>query len=329
MRKLNGRYRLDRRIAIGGASEVWRGHDEMLDRTVAVKVMRPGTGYDTLPEATTDAAAEVQAEARAAAALTHPNIAGVYDFGVYRNEGATLRYIVMELAEGETLAGHLRSGPLDWRIAVRVCAEVSAALSAAHLRGFVHRDIKPANVILTPYGAKVLDFGIAIMAGRPDTVEAGTIVGTPAFMAPERYDGGPAEPATDMYALGVLLHLCLAGRLPWPVTTEPGIAPPKPEGPPEALPSIDGLPDEVVEVRSNCLDNDPARRPSSFVAALLLAEAAETSVHLPSVATAPAVTPDGTGAMVGTGMPSTWTTDAADARTEQMSSAPVGRHRAD
>ena len=319
---LDERYRLDRRIAIGGASEVWRGHDEMLDRPVAVKVMRPGAGDG--PVAEDDDAAEVRAEARAAAALIHPNIAGVYDFGADRAEGTTVRYIVQELAEGDTLAGHLRAGPLDWRIGVRVCAEVSAALAAAHLRGLVHRDIKPANVILTPYGAKVLDFGIASMAGRRDSIEDGTIVGTPAFMAPERYDGAPSEPPTDMYALGVLLHLCLAGRLPWPVVTEPGIAPPKPGGPPETLPPIDGLPDDVVDVRTACLDPDPARRPSSFVAALLLSEAVGTSVHLPSVATSPIVNATG-----GPAMASTWTTDAADAHTEQMSAQHVGRHRAD
>jgi serine/threonine-protein kinase len=324
MRKLDGRYRLDRRIAIGGASEVWRGHDEMLQRPVAVKVIRPGAGCDPVPAPTADVAAEVRTEARAAAALTHPNIAGVYDFGVYRSGDATLRYIVMELAEGDTLAGHLRAGPIDWRIGVRVCAEVSAALAAAHLRGLVHRDVKPANVVLTPYGAKVLDFGIAVMTGSHDAIQDGTIVGTPAFMAPERYDGLPAEPATDMYALGVLLHLCLAGRLPWPVTTEPGQAPPRPAGPPEPLPPIEGLPAEVDEVRSSCLDPDPARRPSSFVAALLLAAAVDASVHLPPVATSPATGGE-------PGMVSARTTDAAAAHTEAAAvpdAGRAGRHRA-
>jgi eukaryotic-like serine/threonine-protein kinase len=328
MRRLNERYRLEHRIAVGGASEVWRGHDEMLGRPVAVKVVSPGRSCDDSPDEL------VRAEARSVAALAHPNIAGVYDFGACPSPGGLgLRYIVMELAEGETLASHLRAGALDWRIAVRVCAEVSAALAAAHLRGLVHRDIKPANVMLTPYGAKVLDFGISTMAGDRDALPDGTVVGTPAFMPPERFRGLPAAPATDMYALGVLLYLCLAGRLPWAVTTLPDsgrVA--APAGPPPPLPDIPGLPPEVAEVCAGCLDPEPERRPSSFVAALLLAEAVDARVHLPpvsaGVATATPAAPT---------LPS-WTRAAAEAETdvaaevvEEEPAAPrhaVGRHRA-
>jgi eukaryotic-like serine/threonine-protein kinase len=309
MRRLNERYRLEHRIAVGGASEVWRGHDEVLGRPVAVKVVPPGRQYT---ESSPDEL--VRAEARSAAALTHPNIAGVYDFGACpAPSGLELRYIVMELAEGETLASHLRGGPLDWQIAVRVCAEVSAALAAAHLRGLVHRDIKPANVMLTPYGAKVLDFGISIMAGNHDSLPDGTVVGTPAFMPPERFRGLPAAPATDMYALGVLLYLCLAGRLPWPVSPEPGgfVAP---AAPPPPLPEIPGLPVEVAEVCASCLDPEPERRPSSFVAALLLAEAVDARVHLPPVA--PEGGPSTSSSLSSEPTMPSWTRAAAEAQTD-------------
>ncbi len=324
MRMLNGRYRLDHRIAVGGASEVWRGQDEMLDRAVAVKVMTlgpdRGPAADPAAPEPTDHLSEVRAEARAAAALTHPNIAGVYDFGACpAAAGMAIRYIVMELAEGETLARHLRAGPLDWQIAVRVCAEVCAALAAAHMHGVVHRDIKPANVILTPYGAKVLDFGISVMSGNDDLLPDGNVVGTPAFMAPERFGGVPAAPATDMYAVGVLLYLCLAGKLPWPVSVDP----PRqvvPAEPPPPLPEIPGLPVEVAELCAACLDADPQLRPTSFLAALLLAEAVDATIHLPPVAT-PA--PDEPAPV------SPWTRAAAEAATDHAPVPPAGEAATD
>ncbi|MDG4826473.1 serine/threonine-protein kinase [Asanoa sp. WMMD1127] len=318
--RLDGRYRLERRIAVGGASEVWRGHDETLGRPVAVKVI---VCADDESEVSTDEL--VLAEARSVAALAHPNIAEVFDIGVWRTpEGTALRYIVMEFAEGATLAQHLRAGPLDWRIAVRVCAEVSAALAAAHLAGLVHRDVKPGNVILTPYGAKVLDFGISIMVGSHDRLSDGTIVGTPAFMPPERFRGLPAAPATDMYALGVLLYLCLAGRLPFPPQLLPGrrIAPPVVG--PARLPAIPDLPVEVAEVCLSCLDPDPDQRPSSFAAALLLAEAVDARVQLPPLAPPPPV--DDSAQRL-----SPWTQEAAEANTEVADESEhdvVGRHRA-
>ena len=188
----------------------------------------------------------------------------------------------MELAEGETLAAHLRAGPLDWRIAVRVCAEVSAALAAAHAHGIVHRDVKPANVMLTPSGVKVLDFGIATPAGAPDPSPDGMVVGTPAYLAPEQLDRQPATPAADMYALGVLLYYCLTGRLPYAArTTAPNCSGAAEASAPEPLPEIEGLPPEVADLCRRCLADDPAQRPSSLVAALLLAEAVDARVYVP------------------------------------------------
>ncbi|WBB68934.1 serine/threonine-protein kinase [Micromonospora sp. WMMD812] len=276
MRTLDGRYRLEQRIGIGGMSEVWRAHDVVLDRPVAVKLISAGQdGLDSSVE-------RIRTEARAAARLVHPNVASVHDFGTCATlPDRRMPYIVMELAEGETLAAHLRAGPLDWRIAVRVCAEVSAALAAAHAHGIVHRDVKPANVILTPAGVKVLDFGIALRAGAPDPAPDGMVVGTPAYLAPEQLDRAPATPAADMYALGVLLYYCLTGRLPYPAETATQLFGARRRQRPEPLPGIDGLPPEVVELCRRCLADEPADRPSSLVAALLLAEAVDARVYVP------------------------------------------------
>ncbi|WSA89994.1 serine/threonine protein kinase [Micromonospora sp. NBC_01796] len=279
MPALDGRYRLDQRIGAGGMSEVWHAHDEVLDRPVAVKLITlpyadPAAGLVVVDQART--------EARAAARLAHPNIASVHDFGlVPLPDGQQAPYIVMELVEGETLAVHLRSGALDWQIAVRVCAEAAAALAAAHQGGIVHRDVKPANIVLTPAGVKVLDFGIAALVGERDSAAGGEVVGTPAFVAPERLDGVAASPATDVYAVGVLLYLSLAGRLPWPVHTEPDRPLSHVSRPPDPLPPVAGLPADVAELCLRCLSADPADRPTSVAMALLLAEAVQTQVYVP------------------------------------------------
>ncbi|WP_329101230.1 serine/threonine protein kinase [Micromonospora sp. NBC_01699] len=276
---LDGRYRLDQRIGAGGMSEVWHAHDEVLARPVAVKLINlpyadPAAGRAIVDQART--------EARAAARLAHPNIASVHDFGlVPLPDGQLAPYIVMELVEGETLAVHLRSGALDWRIAVRICAEAGAALAAAHLGGIVHRDVKPANIVLTPAGVKVLDFGIAALIGERDPVTRGEVVGTPAFVAPERLDGVVASPATDVYAVGVVLYLSLAGRLPWPVPAEPDRPWSHVYRPPDPLPPIAGLTADVADLCLRCLSGDPADRPTSVAMALLLAEAAQTQVYVP------------------------------------------------
>ncbi|MBY8874688.1 serine/threonine protein kinase [Micromonospora sp. PLK6-60] len=282
MRTLAGRYELEQRIGIGGMSEVWRAHDVVLDRPVAVKLMAPD-GRDERASVE-----RIRAEARSAARLVHPNVASVHDFGTATTvPGRESPYIVMELAEGETLASHLRAGPLDWRIGVRVCAEISAALAAAHAHGIVHRDVKPANVILTPAGVKVLDFGIATPAGAPDRTPDGMVVGTPAYLAPEQFDRRPATPAADIYALGVLLYYCLTGRLPYPADSTTQLLGLRRRQAPEPLPEVPGLPAEVAELCQRCLDDDPANRPTSLVAALVLAEAVDARVYVPMMAAVP------------------------------------------
>jgi serine/threonine protein kinase len=277
MRTLGGRYRLVNRIGLGGMSEVWRGHDCVLDRPVAVKIMHPAV-EGTLGET---GVALVRAEARSAARLAHPNVAGVHDFGTSPGAERDVPYIVMELVEGQTLSEHLAGGPMDWRIGVRICAEVAAALAAAHAEDVVHRDIKPANIMLTPSGAKVLDFGIAAVVGTPEVDPDGPVMGTPAYIAPERFDGHPATPAADMFALGTLLYHCLAGRLPWSARTHTEMVVAQRFADPEPLPHLEFLPSEVLDLCSRCLARDPAERPTALVAALLLAEAVDARVYVP------------------------------------------------
>lgn len=260
-------------------SEVWRGHDQVLDRPVAVKIMAPAV-EGTLGQVGVDL---VRTEARSAARLAHPNVANVHDFGTSPSagEGRDVPYIIMELVEGQTLGAHIAAGPLDWRIGVRICAEVAAALAAAHAEKVVHRDIKPGNVMLTPAGAKVLDFGIAAAIGTAEPDPDEPVMGTPAYVAPERFQGCPATPATDMYALGVLLYQCIAGHLPWRADTPTELVHAQRYLDPDPLPELDGMPPEVVDLCSRCLSRDPAERPTALVAALLLAEAVDARVYVP------------------------------------------------
>src|SRR4051794_21177320 len=150
---LGGRYRLLNELGTGGMAVVWRARDEVLGRSVAVKLLAGRYADDP------HSRARIRDEARAAATLSHPNIAQVYDFGEQDDQGACLSYVVMELVNGPTLAQRMASGPLPPRTVFRICGEVAAALAAAHADGLVHRDIKPANVMVTPGGAKVVDFG--------------------------------------------------------------------------------------------------------------------------------------------------------------------------
>jgi serine/threonine protein kinase len=327
VRALGGRYHLEQCIGVGGMSEVWRGYDQVLARPVAVKLLAP--------DETADQGCDERArtEARSAAQLAHPNVAGVYDFGMASlPPGRQAPYIVMELVHGATLADHLAGGPMQWDIAVRVCAEVSAALAAAHSHDIVHRDIKPANIMLTPSGVKVLDFGIATTSGQCDPLPDGTVIGTPAYLAPERLSGEPATPATDMYAVGVLLYECMTGRLPWPADTPTQLLYARRHRRPDPLPAIDGLATEAAELCTRCLSEDPDERPTSLLAALVLAEAVDARVYVPPVGPPPpAPRPAGTNTGArGTGSPKHRgpTRDVSANAADHESTEHTGKHRA-
>jgi eukaryotic-like serine/threonine-protein kinase len=205
---LAGRYRLEGRIAFGGVGDVWRAVDLVLGRPVAVKLLR--AEYAEHPEVLT----RFRAEARHAGSVSHPGIAQVYDFG--ETGAADSPYLVMELVDGPSLARVLAAGPLGPADTMDVLAQAAAGLQAAHAAGLVHRDVKPGNLLVGPAGqVKITDFGIAYAAWSAPITQTGALVGTPAYLAPERVTGGPATPASDLYALGVVGYQCLTGEAPF------------------------------------------------------------------------------------------------------------------
>jgi hypothetical protein len=261
------RYRLVDRIGVGGMSVIWRAQDELLKRGVAVKVLASDLAVDSRHREL------VRAEARAAAALMHPNVTATYDYGeTFNADGELTAYVVMELLEGEPLAARVEQGPLPWPEAMRICAEVAEGLAAAHRHGIVHRDITADNVMLTPSGAKLLDFGIAAVVD--DDEAEGFDFGTPAYMAPERLQGRKAKPANDTYALGVLLYETLTGQPPYPAETWEELATVRREQPPPR-PEVSGLPEPVVRLVEQCLALEPKQRPSASQVAWTLRK------HLP------------------------------------------------
>lgn len=291
---LAGRYRLLERLGSGGMSAVHRAYDEVLERDVAVKV---------LVASDTNARQRIRGEAKAAARLSHPHVTSVYDYGESALDGVQVPFVVMELLGGHTLERRLVVGPLPPRAGLRVCAEVASALAAAHEQGLVHRDIKPGNVMLTPTGAKVLDFGIAAAAGAPEIDFEGRLLGTPAYLAPERLLAGEVLPASDVYALGLLLHRVLTSRLPWPAEAQTGMLRAHTHVEPDPLPEIDGVPPEVHRLYRWCLAGDPADRPPAADAARILLAAASgaASEGAAVVAAEPATNvAEGTGTATGT-----------------------------
>jgi eukaryotic-like serine/threonine-protein kinase len=252
------RYRLIDPVGAGGMSVIWRARDEVLDRIVAVKVLAASLAADARFRDM------VREEARAAAQLVHPHVATVHDYGeTVAPDGTVTAFVVMELLAGEELEARLTAGALPWRQAVEVCAQVAEAVAAAHRLGIVHRDVTPANIMLTATGAKVLDFGIATHVGAPDEDTDGETFGTPAYVAPERLDGTPAQPATDAYSLGVLLHETLTGRVPVPAETWDDLFRALQVAPAPARPDVPGLPPAVADLCLRCLDRDPRARPTA------------------------------------------------------------------
>jgi hypothetical protein len=273
---LSGRYRLVEHVGVGGMSVVWRARDQLLNRDVAVKML---AGDASDPEAR----ARMLVEAQVCAHLWHPNVASVYDYGESAGpDGEQVPYVVMELLPGLTLGQRLAEGPLPVRIGMRVCADVAAGLAAAHAQNIVHRDVKPGNVVLTPSGAKIVDFGIAAYAGEPETEVDGELLGTPTYVAPERLAREAVTPASDVYALGVLIHRVLARRLPWPAETPSQIVNAHAFVQATPLPPLADVPWRVAKICDRCLDKDPRRRPLAAEVAEVLAEAAGANASRPA-----------------------------------------------
>ena len=250
---LAARYRLDHLIAAGGMGEVWRAVDLVLERPVAVKLLQAEYAQHA------ETVARFRAEARHAANLSHPSIAQVYDFGEAMQGRPA--FLVMELIAGPPLTEILTRGPLPLARVLDVVAQVAAGLAAAHAAGVVHRDIKPGNLLVDPSGAvKITDFGIAYALGSAPVTRTGTLIGTPAYLAPERVSGQAAGPPSDLYSLGMVAYECLTGSLPFTGTAvEIALAHQH-----QSLPSLPAaVPRQVAELIAQLTARDPARRPAS------------------------------------------------------------------
>nr|MDQ3575977.1 serine/threonine protein kinase [Actinomycetota bacterium] len=248
------RYELGGLLGRGGMGEVRDGLDRRLGRPVAVKLLRRDLAAE--PELRR----RFEAEARAAAPLTHPNVVAVYDTG----EQDDVPYIVMERLAGRTVADEMVEGPLEPARVERLAREVLAALDVAHRAGVVHRDIKPGNLLLTPDSSvKVADFGIAKVAEAlgPDVTMTGEVVGTPAYLAPERLEGRPATASSDLYSLGVVLYEALSGTKPYSGDTPWGLAQAVMAGQHRPLDEVaPGLPPALVAATERALATLPGDR---------------------------------------------------------------------
>ncbi|NNG36430.1 serine/threonine-protein kinase [Nakamurella aerolata] len=254
---LSDRYRLTSRIAEGGMGEVWRAEDQRLARTVAVKILKSELTSD--PEFVD----RFRTEARITAALNHPGIAAVYDYGEVASIAGgpeDTAFLVMELVSGEPLSAVLARQP---RIAVPrvldVIEQTGRALQVAHNHQLVHRDIKPGNLMVTPAGqVKITDFGIAKVAFQVPITKGGMVMGTAQYLSPEQAAGHEAVPASDVYALGVVAYECLAGKRPFNAETPIAVAMQQVNNPPPPLPA--DIPPPVTDLVMRMLAKDPQQR---------------------------------------------------------------------
>jgi serine/threonine-protein kinase len=254
-RLLGNRYELQGILASGGMGRVWRAHDSLLNRSVAVKILRSEfTGNPSF-------LARFRAEAQHAAALHHPNIAAVFDYGeIVDDDGEHLAYLVMELVEGDSLAALLaRERQLDVPRTLTVVRSTAAALAAAHAAGVVHRDVKPGNVLVGRDGVvKITDFGIAWSASSVPLTQTGQVIGTAHYLSPEQAQGGKATPASDVYALGAVAYECLAGRRPFEGDSSVQVAVMQIRDEPAPLPPH--IPADVRRLVERAMAKDPAQR---------------------------------------------------------------------
>ncbi len=251
--RLGDRYTVGGRIASGGMGDVYEANDDVLERVVAVKVLRPNASEEEV------FARRFRSEALYTANLCHTNIATVFDYG----EDDALAYLVMELVPGEPLSALVqREGALAPGRVRSITAQAALALGAAHDAGVVHRDVKPANILITPDGTvKLTDFGIARAVDGSGQTLTGEVLGTPHYLSPEQALGEPATGASDLYALGVVAHEMLTGRRPFDKNTPVATALAQVNDPPPPLPPH--VPDELRALVEQCLAKRPEDRPAS------------------------------------------------------------------
>ena len=259
-----GPYEIQSLIGAGGMGEVYRAHDVRLDRTVAIKVLPVSCSADR------DRLQRFAQEARAAAALNHPNILSIFDIG--DNHGAP--YIVSELLEGETLRDCLKRGSLSLRKAIDYAFQVARGLAAAHEKGIVHRDLKPENLFITNDGrVKILDFGLAKLT-RPESAreggdaptiqaatEPGVVMGTVGYMSPEQVRGKDADARADIFSFGAILYEMISGKRAFHgETAADTMSAILKEEPPELTDSPLNVPPALERIVRHCLEKNPAQR---------------------------------------------------------------------
>ncbi|MBO3095129.1 serine/threonine-protein kinase [Cellulomonas dongxiuzhuiae] len=248
-----GRYRLLRRIAVGGMGEVWEANDDALARAVAVKVLRDEFAGDV------GFLERFRTEARNSAALHHPHIAALFDYG--EQEGSA--YLVMELVVGEPLSDLLEREPvLPPRRLLPMLAQTARGLHAAHLAGVVHRDVKPGNILIARSGkVKITDFGVSLAADQKTMTATGMVMGTAQYLSPEQAVGRPATPLSDLYSLGVVAYEGLAGKRPFTGPTAVDIAVAHVNDPVPPLPS--SVDKKLAALVLRLLSKEPTERPAS------------------------------------------------------------------
>ena len=250
---LNGRYQLDRIIGEGGMAVVYHGQDLLLNREVAIKILRDHFATDE------GFLKRFEREGQIAAGMSHPNIVNVYDVG----HDGELHYIVMENVRGPNLKELIyKHGPFSVDGAVFIIGQVAAALDYAHQRGLVHRDIKPQNILVNREGnAKVVDFGIAKGMRDANLTEAGTGMGTVHYVSPEQARGDPVGPASDLYSTGVVLFEMLTKALPFDADTPVAIAMKHVQTAPPRPSSLNStIPPQIDAIVMRALAKDPAAR---------------------------------------------------------------------
>ena len=259
---LADRYEIIKKVGSGGMATVYKAKDTLLNRFVAVKILRD--------EFTTDQEfiKRFEAEAQAAASITHPNIVSVYDVGNQDN----LYYIVMELIQGKTLKEIIleEGGPLPWKWSVNIAIQIASALEIAHKNNVIHRDIKPHNIIITEDGiAKVTDFGIAKAVSNSTITAFGTTIGSVHYFSPEHARGGYTDAKSDLYSLGVVMYEMLTGRLPFDADTPVSVAlKHMQEEPDEPIEINDKIPQAVNDIIMKALRKDTNLRYQSATAML-------------------------------------------------------------
>jgi serine/threonine protein kinase len=249
-----GRYRIERLLGRGAMGRVLLAHDPVLDRSVAIKLLRDDLQIP--PEQHEALLHRMRQEARASARVSHPNIVSLHDMGEDPELGLCL---VFEYAEGLTLKERLLRGPLGPEAAAKLAREVGDALSTAHSAGVLHRDIKPENIILTPTGAKVADFGIARVPDSTLTRDGG-LLGTPAYSAPECIDTGKFSPLSDQFSLAATLYEAVSGQRAFPGEDAIAVATRITTDEPPPIAELAGVDAHVDEVLARGLAKDPASR---------------------------------------------------------------------